>query len=194
MFEVLLIRPGSTTFDEEGRIKGALDIPLNSKGTRQVEETSQKLSQMRLSRLYVSPCESAQQTGKILAQHCGWKLRTIECFRNMDHGLWQGRLVEDVRRLQPKVYKQFQDSLINICPPGGESLHDARRRIAPTVKKIVRRHKHTLVGLVIPEPMASLVRSELLGYEFRDLWKAELDACTWELLRISSPLSATAFG
>ncbi len=29
MLEVLLIRPGATTFDEDGRIKGSLDIPLS---------------------------------------------------------------------------------------------------------------------------------------------------------------------
>ena len=32
MIEVLLIRPGSTTFDHEGRIKGSLDIPLSVEG------------------------------------------------------------------------------------------------------------------------------------------------------------------
>lgn len=192
MLEVLLIRPGSTTFDEEGRIKGALDIPLTSKGTRQVKETAEKLASMHLDRLYVAPCESAQQTGRILAKRCGWKFRTVECFRNLDHGLWQGKLVDEVRRLQPKVYKLFQDCPAHFCPPGGETLNDARHRIGAMVAKLFRRHKSGFVGLVIPEPMASLVRCELLGCDFGDIWKAESDAGTWELLNVVRPLAVAA--
>lgn len=192
MLEVLLIRPGSTRFDEEGRIKGALDIPLTSKGTRQVKETAEQLASMHLDRLYVAPCESAQQTGKILAKRCGWKFRTVDCFRNLDHGLWQGKLVEEVRRLQPKVYKQFQENPANFCPPGGETLNDVRQRIGTMVAKLYRRHKNGLVGLVISEPMASLVRCEMLGCDFGDIWKAELNAGTWELLNVDRPLSVAA--
>ena len=40
MLKILLIRPGVTDFDEQGRIKGTLDIPLNENGTAQVAQTS----------------------------------------------------------------------------------------------------------------------------------------------------------
>ncbi len=192
MFDVLLIRPGSTTFDEEGRMKGALDIPLTPDGTRQVELAAEQLAKYDLDCLYVAPCESAQQTGLLFSKRCGWKRRTVECFRNVDHGLWQGKLVEEVRRHQPRVYKQFQESPVNICPPGGESLADARQRIDATVRKLGRRHRGGLIGLVVPEPMASLVRCALLGCSFGDVWKSELDAGNWELIRVEAPCPVLA--
>ncbi len=110
MLNVLLVRPGSTTFDEEGRIKGELDIPLSPLGQQQSLAAVEQLKEMPVECLYVAPCESAQATGKILAKNCGWKSRTIECFRNVNHGLWQGKLVDEVRRLQPRLYKQFQEN------------------------------------------------------------------------------------
>ncbi len=58
MLEVLLIRPGSTTFDEDGRIKGSLDIPLSPRGIQQVEAAARTLSGMKLDCLYAAPCES----------------------------------------------------------------------------------------------------------------------------------------
>ncbi len=109
MLEVLLIRPGATTFDEDGRIKGSLDIPLSPQGIQQAEAAAKSLSGMKLDCLYAAPCESAQDTARYIARRTGWKQKTLDCLLNVDHGLWQGKLVEEVRRLQPRVYRQFQE-------------------------------------------------------------------------------------
>lgn len=192
MLKVLLIRPGSTRFDEEGRIKGALDIPLSPLGERQSVAAGENLKDVPVECLYIAPCESAQATGKILAQHCGWKSRTVDYFRNLDHGLWQGKLVDEVRRTQPRLYKQFHDNPVGICPPGGEMLDAAMQRVEGTLDKLVRRHRHGTVAMVIPEPMASVVRCHLLGCDFGDIWTSQLDAGTWELLTLHQPLTAAA--
>lgn len=192
MLNVLLVRPGSTVFDEEGRIKGALDIPLSPRGEWQSRAASENFKDIYVECLYVAPCESAQATGKILAKRCGWKSRTIDCFRNVNHGLWQGKLVEEVRRLQPRVYKQFQENPIGICPPGGEMLGSALQRVESCLEKLVRRHRHGTIGMVIPEPLASVVRCHLLGVAFGDVWTSQLDAGTWELLTLHQPLAAAA--
>ena len=192
MFNVLLVRPGSTTFDEEGRIKGSLDIPLSPLGRHQSMVAGASLKDMSVECLYVAPCESAQETGRILAQQCGWKLRTVESFHNVDHGLWQGKLVEEVRRLQPRVYKQFQENPVGICPPGGEMLDAALQRVEGLLDKLVRRHRRGTIGMVIPEPLASVVRCHLLGCDFGDVWASQLDAGTWELLTLHQPLTASA--
>ncbi len=34
---VLLIRPGATDFDDQGRIKGSLDMPMSERGRQQVD-------------------------------------------------------------------------------------------------------------------------------------------------------------
>lgn len=192
MLNVVLVRPGSTAFDEEGRIKGALDIPLSPLGQLQSRAAGENLKDVHVECLYVAPCESAQATGKILAKHCGWKSKTIDCFRNVNQGLWQGKLVEEVRRLQPRVYKQFQENPVSICPPGGEMLDAALQRVESTLDKLVRRHRDGTIGIVVPEPLASVVRCHLLGCEFSDVWGNQLDAGTWELLTLHQPLAAAA--
>ncbi len=189
MLNVLLVRPGSTTFDEEGRIKGSLDIPLSPLGQQQSLAAGEQLKDMPVDCLYVAPCESAQATGKILAKQCGWKSRTVECFRNVDHGLWQGKLVDEVRRLQPRVYKQFQENPVGICPPEGEMLDSALARVENTLDKLVRKHRNGTICMVIPEPLASVVRCHLLGCDFSDVWTHQLDAGTWELLTLHQPMT-----
>lgn len=189
MLKVLLVRPGSTVFDEEGRIKGALDIPLSPLGEQQSLAASENLRNVQVERLYVAPCESAQATGKILSRQCGWKMRTVDCFRNVNLGLWQGKLIDDVRRLQPRVYKQFQENPISICPPDGEMLDGALQRAESWLDKTLRRYRDGTIAMVIPEPMASVVRCHLLGCDFRDIWTSQLDAGTWELLTLHAPVA-----
>ena len=36
MSKVVVVRPGSTSFDEQDRMKGCLDIPLSTAGLEQV--------------------------------------------------------------------------------------------------------------------------------------------------------------
>lgn len=184
MLEILLIRPGATTFDEDGRIKGSLDIPLSPLGIQQAEAAAKSFSGMKIDCLYIAPCESAQDTARYIARRTGWKQKTLDCLLNVDHGLWQGKLVEEVRRLQPRVYRQFQENPENVCPPGGETLHAASARVEGVLDKLKRKHQNQRIGIVVPEPMASIVRCHFLGGAIVDMWKSETDAGTWDLLVI----------
>lgn len=185
MLEVLLIRPGSTTFDEEGRIKGSLDIPLSGQGQAQAESLSKSLAEVKLDCLYVAPCESALKSAELIGERNFCKVKTLDCLRNLDHGLWQGKLVSEVRRLQPKVYRQFQEHPKDVCPPQGETIQSALDRVKTTMDKLQKRHQGGRIGLVIPQPMASIVRFALIGGSFGDLWKAELDFGTFEVLHVA---------
>ncbi|MEM7473471.1 MAG: histidine phosphatase family protein [Planctomycetota bacterium] len=186
MLEVLLIRPGCTTFDEEGRIKGALDIPLSELGNKQALQLADSLKETKLDCLYVAPAESAQASGKLICDYNFCRSKTLDCLRNLDHGLWQGKLVSEVKRLQPKVYRQFQENPEGMCPPEGETIEQAIERIQASMQKLVRKHDGGSIGLVVPQPMASIVRYVLLGGSLGDLWKCELDFGTFETLRLET--------
>lgn len=186
MIEVLLIRPGCTTFDEEGRIKGSLDIPLSDLGVRQASELAESLQAVKLDCLYVAPGESAQDSARQICELNFCKKKTLECLCNLDHGLWQGKTVAEVKRLQPKVYRQFQTNPEGVCPPSGETVQDAVARIRSTLCKVIKRHDGGRIGIVVPQPLASVVRHVLLGGAWGDLWKCELDFGTYETLRLES--------
>src|SRR6056297_1221147 len=107
---ILLVRPGATEFDEQGRIKGSLDIPLSQSGKRQADSVASQLSEVAVRTIYTSPCQSAQETAERLARGRDVRVRVIQGLRNIDHGLWHGKLIEEVRRNQPRVYRRGQDA------------------------------------------------------------------------------------
>lgn len=172
MLHIVLIRPGSTDYDVQGRIQGSLDIPLNAQGLAEVAETAERLRDKAIEVVYAPTSQPPLQTGQIIAKTLGVKLKKIERLQNLDQGLWQGMLVEEVRHKQPKVYRQWQEQPENVCPPEGEMLGEADERVRTALAKLLKRHKEGTIGLVLPEPLLSLARRFITRGELGDLWKA----------------------
>jgi broad specificity phosphatase PhoE len=184
MVRIVLIRPGATEYLQQGRIQGALEVPLSEAGAHEAARLSSELAGMQFDALYASDSEHALQTAGAIATALGVKLKPLDSLRNLDHGLWQGMLVEEVKRNQPKVYRQWQDQPESVCPPGGEMIGDAQERVRLALTKILKKHKGGTVGLVVPEPLASLVRAWLAQSEVGDLWQAGAQHGTWEVIEV----------
>lgn len=179
---VLVIRPGATKFDDQGRIKGSLDMPMSRRGREQTESMVAQLADLPVKTIYIAPCQSARQTAKRLAKGRDVRIKEIEALRNIDHGLWHGKLIDELRRNHPRVYRQGQDAPDELCPPGGEAIRDAKARVLKALRKIVRKRGEALVAIVVPEPMAAVVHSLLSGEEMPELWKAETDTASWQIV------------
>lgn len=188
MFQILLIRPGSTDYEKQGRVQGTLDVPLCEEGRREVAELTEQLRGERLEVIYHSPAQSAEETAQTIGRALGVRVRELEKLQNLDHGLWQGMLIDDVKLKQPKVYRQWLEKPETVCPPEGETVASARRRADEVVSRLLRKHHEGTIGLVVPEPMASIVRQLLTHDELHDLWDADGDA-QWERIVIE-PVAA----
>ena len=70
MLKIVLIRPGSTDFDVEGRIRGTLDVPLNRHGTEQVARTIDELSCWQFDAIFTSPVRGVAPDGG--SRRLGW--------------------------------------------------------------------------------------------------------------------------
>jgi phosphoserine phosphatase len=182
MLRIYLIRPGSTDFDEQGRIKGTLDIPMNANGSSQACRIAAELEGEAIEVIYTSPAQSAMQTAETLALSLKVKCKVLDKLQNLDHGLWHGKLIEEVKQRQPKVYRLWQEQPEVVCPPEGETVASAQERIRTTMKRLLKKHKSGVIALVVPDPLASILRCCIQHSELRDLWKAECDCGRWELL------------
>jgi broad specificity phosphatase PhoE len=182
MVRYLLIEPGATELDDQGRMKGAMDMPLSESGHGQVLRAVEQLAGLKLERLYAAPCQSARQTAATLSRWCGGRVKVVEAFRNLDHGLWSGKKIEEVRTQQPRIYRKGQNVPDQVCPPGGETVEQARVRVSKMLTKIERKYRTGTVAVVVPDPLASVVRSVLLGDAMGNLWQNETDEARWELI------------
>jgi probable phosphoglycerate mutase len=184
MVQIILLRPGCTDYDHQARIQGVLDIPLSEVGKQEVAKTAEKLQPYIPTALYCSPCRSAEETAAIIGQKLELKPKSIDRLQNVNLGLWQGMLVEEVRHKQPKVYKQWQEHPETIQPPEGEMLATALQRAAEALEKLARKHRSGTIALVIPEPLASLIQHRIQGTQWSDLWQAANDCSRIEAMTL----------
>jgi broad specificity phosphatase PhoE len=111
--------------------------------------------------VFSARCEPARSTALAVCEACGATWKEVADFRNLDHGLWQGLCVDDVRRKFPKVFKQWQESPETVCLPEGETLAEAVERLQRALRKCLKRKRS--IGIVASEPLATLIGCLLRG-------------------------------
>lgn len=159
----IVIRPGETEFDVQHRIQGALDLPLTERGRSQIQEIVKELRGREIEVIYTSPNEPAFSTAKTLGEVLDIPVQSVPGLGNVHLGLWQGMCVDEIRRKQPRVFKQWEEQPEAICPPEGESCEDVYHRVSRGLKKPMRRDEPFAV--VASEPVATVILSVLRGTE-----------------------------
>ena len=161
MSDVVLIRPGCTDFDDQNRILGDLDLPMNVRGLGQVDELIDQLGDVDIKVIYCDPTEPARGTARSVGEKLGVRVKERDELRNVDHGLWQGLQIEDVKRKFPKAYKQWKDAPETICPPEGELFTEALERVRRVLKKPLKKERP--IAIVASEPLATLIECVVEG-------------------------------
>jgi len=180
----LLVRAGSTDLDDQGRIVGTLDMPLSSSGEEEAKETAFELSDFPIGAIYSAACLAAQQTAQQLSRDGEIRVRVQENWINLDHGLWHGKCLDELKEMQPKLYRQWQENPESVCPPGGETVDEVRMRVKAVLKKIRRKFKSGTIAIVAPHPLLEVIRSEIENSELRELTPSKEDSIRWEEIEL----------
>jgi probable phosphoglycerate mutase len=182
MSGIILIRPGCTDFDEQHRIQGELDLPLNNRGRAQLCRLVERLRSFPIEQILAAPGEPALSTAETLGAEIGVPVKEVEGLRNLNQGLWQGLTIEEVRRKYPKVAKQWQESPETVCPPEGETVDEALERVQKVLRKARKRDGD--VALVVCEPLATLISCVVQGskLELPESITGSENNCKFEIL------------
>ncbi len=160
-----LIRPGQTDFDQQDRILGTLDLPLNAHGESQVNEIVDALRHLLIKQIFTSPAGPALATATAVGDALGISVKEVDQLSNVDQGLWQGLCVDEIKRKQPKIYKLWRENPESVCPPEGESCVEAFERAQKALRKPMKRGSNFAV--VASEPMATIVECVLRQLELQ---------------------------
>lgn len=165
-------------------LKSAAGVPLTEAGTAAVREILEELRNRNIAAVYSSSEPAESQTAQIAADELQVKQHCREELRDVDYGLWQGLLVEEVRRRYAKAYRQWREDPSEGRPPGGESFAEAQQRIVQGVRKIVRKHKEDNVLLVLKPIAAALLKCRLTGLGLARLWEHVQWPAAWTSFEI----------
>ena len=167
---LLVIRSGATEYDLLGRIRGTLDIPLSNVGIAEAEAAAKQLAASPPDAIYMADGACAEETAAIIGRLLGIRPRSLADLDNLDQGLWQGMLVEEIRRRQPRLARQWEENPWAVMPPEGEPLDEACDRVEAVLERILKRHPSGRVAVVVPHPLDRIIRWIVAGDPLGDLW------------------------
>ncbi len=181
MVRIYVMQTGRTTWEVQSRVESAAGSPLSDEGGEQVKDAAAKLPLKEITAVYTSGGEAERQTAKLVAKKLRVKVRTRKDLHEFDYGLWQGLTFQEVRRRQPRVYKQWTEDPTTVRPPGGETLIEAQDRLRKALKGIVKRHrdKDTPILVVLSPVATGLIKCLLQSEVIEGFWKYVDPHFTW---------------
>ena len=182
MSTVVLVRPGCTDFDEQKRIQGALELPLNDRGQCQLAKVIDAIRDQPVEAVVTGPCDPCRSTAEAVAHALDVTIKEKDALCNLDQGLWQGLCVDEIRKKFPKVFRQWKEAPSTVCPPEGETVGVAIERLMSALKKPLKKYECFVV--VASEPLASLVSCTLRGEPAEDIGDSMFGCCDDQLVEI----------
>jgi probable phosphoglycerate mutase len=135
MGKLILIRHGRTDLNRPGkqeRLRAWKDIPLDSCGMQEAEDTARQLAGHRIHVIYSSDLLRARQTAEALQRVSGARIVHSSHLRPWNLGTLAGELVHDIIPILQRLNRQLNEKA-----PGGESFDEFYERYSRQIEEIL---------------------------------------------------------
>jgi probable phosphoglycerate mutase len=169
---ILLARHGETQWNVEGRSQGqTFDIPLSATGRAQAQALGSRLADLPIARAVASPLLRARATAELALGDRAGLLTLDPRLMEISHGLWEGRLADEIRADFPEVHKAWRETPQLVTLPGGESLKAVATRAWAALQQACRDVGATEAVLVVTHDAVNRVLlARILGLELARVW------------------------
>jgi len=137
---ILALRHGETTWNQDKRLQGQLDIPLNETGHWQAARAADALRDEAIAAVYSSDLTRAHQTASPIARTLGLDVQTHQGLRERHFGAFQGKTWAELEVEEPEATRAWRTRVPEFAPGGGETLLQLRARIEAACNEIAARH------------------------------------------------------
>lgn len=115
------IRHGESTYNAEGRIQGQSDVPLSARGRLQGQAAARAMTGLGVEAVFASPLRRARHTAGMVADCLGLEVRTDARLKEVDCGVFQDRMREEILREYEGMIEQWRSGQPDFVFPQGES-------------------------------------------------------------------------
>ncbi len=142
MTELIFVRHGFSEGNQSHRFSGQRDFPLTAAGHRQAQELAKYLlSAFTVNTICASDLCRATDTVRPLAEALSLPVQPMKELREVDVGLWEGVLRDEVGRRYPENYATYLTTPGLARFDGGESFAELRERALAAVERIVAQNE-----------------------------------------------------
>lgn len=171
--KIYVVRHGQTDYNINGLFQGRKDIPLNSVGIKQAEETAQKFKNIPVDIILVSPLTRAKETAKYISNVTGIKPVIEQDLIERNFGDMEGK--PNRKDCNIKMLLDYEKNY-NIC--NVEPIQSLFKRVSDCLDKIIDKYMGKNVVLVTHGGVAQAIDIYFHGFpENKDLQSIALKNC-----------------
>ena len=118
-------------------------VKLTREGISQIKKAARKLKKEKMDLIYSSDIYRCRQTAGIVAKRLGLKINFDKRLRDINLGIYHGRLKKEFYKEFPKREKRFYRR-----PPKGENWRDCRKRILSLIEDLEGKYKNKNILII----------------------------------------------
>lgn len=136
--KLILTRHGETDWNNDNRVLGRTDIPLNETGIKQAEELEKLLNCYSFDIILTSPLSRAFKTGQIVGESQDCHVKTRKELLEQNFGIFEGvdRGNSEYQQEKRKFFTRY---------PEGESILDVAGRVVPLINELKQKDYKTVL-------------------------------------------------
>ncbi len=173
---LLLVRHGETEWNRVSRFQGGIDVPLNDNGRQQAQQAAEFLKDIPIDFAVSSPMLRPKETAEIALQfHPNVKLELQEPLKEINHGVWEGKLESEIKQEYADLLHQWQTAPETVQMPQGENLQQVWDRAVACWNEIVESagvsDSKLKTGLVVAhDAINKVILCHILGLSPASIW------------------------
>jgi probable phosphoglycerate mutase len=173
---LLLVRHGETEWNRVSRFQGGIDVPLNENGRRQAQMAAEFLKDVPIDFAISSPMLRPKETAQIiLTSHPSVNLELQEALKEINHGLWEGKLESEIKQEYADLLHQWQTAPETVQMPEGENLQQVWDRAVACWNAIIESvelsDSELKTGLVVAhDAINKVILCHVLGLTPASIW------------------------
>ena len=173
---LLLVRHGETEWNRVARFQGGIDVPLNENGRKQAQQAAEFLKDVPIDFAVSSPMLRPKETAElILKNHPNVRLELQEKLKEINHGLWEGKLESEIKQEYADLLHQWQTAPETVQMPEGENLQQVWDRAIACWEAIIEAagvsDTELKTGLVVAhDAINKVILCHVLGLSPASIW------------------------
>jgi len=145
---VCIIRHGETDWNQEGRIQGQIDIPLNEVGRAQALAMAFKAAHHHFASIYSSDLSRALDTARALATRSLQEVISLAELRERHYGIFQNVCKHEAEEQFPQAHARYQARDPHYDFEHGESLLTFSERVINTFNNLAQKHSGAQIAVI----------------------------------------------
>jgi alpha-ribazole phosphatase/probable phosphoglycerate mutase len=174
MNTLVFIRHGET--DMAGTFCGHSDPELNAAGESQVARLAEEVAMLEVERIYSSDLRRALQTAAALAQRIGIDVDYLPSLREIDFGLWEGLLWQDIEERFPEEAGRWIREFPLQSAPRGEAYSDFTARVDAVIASMLEKTEKT-IAIVTHRGVLRYALTRFFGFSEQEAWTRTAPYC-----------------